>query len=261
MSLTLELALRSLFHDLLDLIVSCTLLDAARQVHDGDVGGGHTHRHAGELAIEIGDDLSDGLGGTGGRWDDVLGGATASTPILTRGTVDGLLGGGVGVDGGHQALDHGVLLVDDLGEGCQAVGGAGCVGDDGDVRGVGLVVDAHDEHWRIGRGGRDDDLLRAALQMRRRLLGGGEDTGGLDDVFRAGFTPRDGGRVFLHVKSDLLAVDDQILAVDFDRAIEQAVGRIVFEHVCLLGFASLEQLPRWGFPYGGVSCSGQLLTA
>ena len=42
------------------------------------------------------------------------------------------------VDGGHESLDDGELVVEDLGEGSQAVGGAGSVGDDV-VLGVVLV--------------------------------------------------------------------------------------------------------------------------
>jgi hypothetical protein len=41
-----------------------------------------------------------------------------------------LLGGGDGVDGGHEALDDFEVVVDDLGDGSQAVGGAAGVGHD-----------------------------------------------------------------------------------------------------------------------------------
>ena len=80
-------------------------------------------------------------------------------------TVDGLLGGGGGVDGGHETLDDTKLVVDDLGERGQAVGCAGSVGDDGVLGIVRLQVDTANEHWGIsGRSG-DDDLLGAALQV------------------------------------------------------------------------------------------------
>merc|ERR1711977_440034 len=227
----LELALGGLLQGLLDLLVAGTLLDAAGQVNDGDVLGRHTHGHASQLAVQARDDLADGLSGTGGRWDDVGGSSAATAPVLARWAVDGLLGGGVGVNGSHETLDHVVLVVDDLGERGQAVGGAGGVGDDGDVALVAGVVDTHDEHGGVsGRSG-DDDLLGAALQVSLSLLGGGEDTGGLDDVLGAGLGPRDGGRVLLHVEADLLAVDDQVLAVNLDGALEDAVGGVVLEHV------------------------------
>ena len=38
-----------------------------RQVNDGDVQRGNAHGHTGQLAVQLGDDLADGLGGAGGR--------------------------------------------------------------------------------------------------------------------------------------------------------------------------------------------------
>ena len=138
------------------------------------------------------------------------------------------------MDGGHETLDHGELAVDDLGERSQAVGCARGVGDDWDVGLVLLVVDAHDEHWCIGGWGRDDDLLCASLDVGRCLVGGGEDTGGLDNVLDAGLAPRNGSWVLLHVELNLLAVDDEALrAINLDLAIEDSVGRVVLQHVCL----------------------------
>ena len=62
-----------------------------------------------------------------------------------------------------------------------------------DVHGglVGLEVHAADEHGRVGRGGRDDDLLRAALEVGRGRLGLREDARRLDDVVRAAGGPVD----------------------------------------------------------------------
>lgn len=235
MQLTLELALGRILDGLLDLVVAGTLLDADCEVDNRDVGGGDTHRHASELAVEVGDDLADGLGGTGAAGDDVLGRATATAPVLGRGTVNGLLGGGVRVDGRHETLDDGELVVDDLGEGSQAVGGARGVGDDGRAAVVGLLVDTHHVHGGIGRGGRDDDALGTTLQVSAGLLLGGEDTGRLDDVLGAGVLPGDGSGVALRVELDALAVDDEVGAVDRHLALEVAVGRVILEHVLLEG--------------------------
>lgn len=232
-TLTLVLALRGGLDDLLDLLVRGALLDADGKINNGDVGGWHTHRHAGELAVEGWDDLSDGLGGTGGGRNDVLGRGAASTPVLGRWTIDGLLGGGVGVDGGHETLDDGELVVDDLGKRSQAVGGARGVGDDLDVGLVGLLVDTHHVHGGIGGWSRDDDLLGTTLQVGLGLLGGGEDTGGLDDVVGTSLGPWDAGGVTLGVELDGLAVDDEVGAGDLDLTLELAVGGVVLEHVCL----------------------------
>jgi hypothetical protein len=154
----------------LDVLVGGGLLEADSQVHNGDVLGGHTHGHTGELAVKLGDDLADSLwnskhqcsmmrvsthlGGTGAAGDDVGSSGTSSTPVLGGGTVDGLLGGGVRVNGGHETLNDAELVVQDLGEGSQAVGGARSVGQDVDVLGVLVEVDTADEHGGVGRRGR-----------------------------------------------------------------------------------------------------------
>ena len=230
---TLELALGGSLHGLLDLVVGDGLLGAAGQVNDGDVGGGHTHGHAGQLAVQRRDDLADSLGGTGGAGDDVLSRSAATTPVLSGGTVNGLLGGGVGVDGGHETLNQAEVVVDHLGHGGQAVGGARGVGEDVDILGVGVVVDTHDVHGGVRGGGGDDDLLGTTLQVSRGLLGGGEDTGGLDDVGSTGLGPGDVGGVTLGIEADLLAVDDQTTVEQLDGALELSVGAVILEHVGL----------------------------
>ena len=230
---TLEGTIGSLLDGLGDLVVGGALLKADGQVDNGDVGGRDTNGHAGELAVERGDDLADSLGGTSAAGDDVLGSTTATAPVLGGGTVNGLLGGGVGVDGGHETLNDAVVVVDDLGEGSQAVGGARGVGDDIGGAVVVLLVDAHHVHGGIGRRGRDDDLLGTASQVSLGLLGGGEDTGGLDNVLGTSLAPLDVGRVTLGVEANLLAVDDEVLAVDGNVALEETVGGVILEHVGL----------------------------
>ena len=231
--LTLELALGSLLDGLLDVLVRSTLLETDSKIDNGDVGGGDTHGHAGELAVERRDDLADSLGGTGAAGDDVLGSSTATAPILAGRTIDGLLGGGVRVDGGHETLNNAVLVVNDLGQRGKAVGGARGVGDDLGLALVGLLVDTHDVHGGISRGSRDDNALGATLQVSTGLLGGGEDTSGLDDVVGAGLGPGDRGRVALGVEGNLLAVDDQVLAINLNGTLELAVGGVILEHVGL----------------------------
>ncbi len=81
-----------------------------------------------KLAVERRNDLADGLGGTSGRGNDVVADGTSTTPILVRRTIDGLLCRCGRVDGGHETLNDTEVVVDDLGEGCKAVGGAGRVG-------------------------------------------------------------------------------------------------------------------------------------
>ena len=98
----------------------------------------------------------------------------------------------------------------DLGKRSEAVGRAGGVGDDLDVRLVLLLVDAHDKHGSVCGRRRDDDLLGATLQVGLGLLGGGEDTGRFDDIVCACVFPWDVGGVFLCVEFDGLSVDDEV---------------------------------------------------
>ena len=95
----LQLALGSGLHGGADLLVLGGLGQVDGQVNDGDVQSGNTHGHTGQLAVQLGDDLADSLGGAGGGGDDVAGGSTAAAPILHGRTVNGLLGGGDGVNG------------------------------------------------------------------------------------------------------------------------------------------------------------------
>ena len=168
--------LRRLLDRLLDLIVARALLEADDEINNGYVARGYTEGHAGEFAVQAGDHLADGLGRTSGRRDNVGSGATTTAPVLRGGTVDGLLGGGRGVHSRHQALDDAELVVDDLGEGREAVCGTRGVGYDVDIRCVLVLVDTQHEHGCVCGGGRDDDLLCAALEMCCGLFFGGEDT-------------------------------------------------------------------------------------
>ena len=82
-----------------------------------------------------------------------------------RRTVDGFLGRGSGVNGGHQTLNDNKVVVDNLGKRGQTVGRAGSVGDDGVFWIVFVQVDTADEHWGIGRRSGDDDLFGPTFQM------------------------------------------------------------------------------------------------
>ena len=227
----LELAFGGLLHGGADFLVGGGLLKLAGEVDEGDVGGGNAHGHAGELAVEGGEHLADGLGGAGGGGDHVLKDATAAAPVLLGGAVDGLLGGGGGVDGGHQAALDAEGVVEHLGNGRQAVGGAGGVGDDV-LAGVGLVVHAVDEHrGGILGGGGHDDLLGAGLDVLAGGLVGEEEAGGLDDDVGADFIPLEVGGVLLGGQADLVAIDDEGGAFDLDVVVEAAVDGVVLQHV------------------------------
>lgn len=133
----------------------------------------------------------------------------------------------------HKTLYYGKFIVDDLGKWGQTIGGAGSVGDDIGLAIIGLLVNTHDIHGRVRRGGRDDDFLRTALQVGLGLLGGGEHTSRFDDVFSTSVLPRDVGRVLLCMELDPLIVDNQVCAIDLDVALKSAMGGVVLEHVFL----------------------------
>lgn len=121
----LHVAARSGLEELVNLLDRGVAFRAEGEVNHRDVGGGHTEGHAGELALGDGEHLADGLGGAGGRGDDVDGRGTATAPVLLGGAVDGFLGGGVRVDRGHEAgFDTEALLEEDVDEGSKAVGRA-----------------------------------------------------------------------------------------------------------------------------------------
>jgi len=151
--------------------------------------------------------------------------------VLVGRSVNGLLGGGGSVNGGHQTLDNSKVVVDNLGQRRQTVGSARSVGDDVVLGLVSVQVYSTDKHGSVGRGGRDDDLLGTSLQVGGSLVDGGEDTGGLDDVVGTVGSPRDGSRVTLLVNGDLLAVDDELSVLVRDLALESTVGRVVLSHV------------------------------
>ena len=87
------------------------------QVHHGHVRRGHTESHAGELAIQLGNDLTHRLGRSRGGRDDVVARATPGAPVLAAlgGTIHRELVGRHGVHRGHQALDDAEVVVDHLG--------------------------------------------------------------------------------------------------------------------------------------------------
>ena len=67
--------------------------------------------------------------------------------------------------------------------------------------------------------------------MSAGLFIGEEETGGFDDDFGADFVPLQGGRILLGGEADLLAVDDEEVAVDRDVVVEDAVHGVVLQHV------------------------------
>jgi len=188
---SLQVVLGSGLEGSLDLVVGGRLGQTSSQVDNRDIGSGDTEGHTGQLAVQVRDDLADSLGSSGGGGDDVGTSATSTAPVLARGAVNSLLGGSGGVNSGHQSLSDSKVVVNDLGERGQAVGGARSVRHNIVLGLVSIQVDTADEHGGISRRSRDDDLLGTTLQVKGSLLDGGEDTSGLDNVGGTSLTPLD----------------------------------------------------------------------
>jgi len=147
---------------LADFFVRSTLFQLDGQVDDRDVQSGDSEGHTGQFALKTGDNLSDSLGSTSAGGNDVSTSGSTGSPVLTTlgGTINDELRGSGSVDGGHETFSDGELVVEDLSEGSQAVGGAGSVGDDVLFALVFVVVDTDNVHGSVVLGGSgQDDLL------------------------------------------------------------------------------------------------------
>lgn len=102
---------------------------------------------------------------------------TGKKDYLVARSIDGLLRGGGGMHRCHQCLDDPKLVVDDLDQRSQAVGGAGGVADHGHVLGVLVLVHAHHKHGGVSRRRRNDNLAGAsAFDVHLQMSTEGEDS-------------------------------------------------------------------------------------
>ena len=121
---TLELTLAGLLHGSADVLLGGGVLQVNGEVNNRYVEGRNAHRDTGQLAVELGDYLAHSLGSASRAGDDVAASGTTAAPILCTGDVNGALGSGYRVNGGHQTALNTEAVVQDLGDGSQAVGGA-----------------------------------------------------------------------------------------------------------------------------------------
>ena len=211
-----------------DLFVGGGLDQTASQINDGDINGGHTESHTGELADKRWDDLGDGLGSTCGGRNDVSRGGTSSTPVFAGRGVNNSLGGGHGVDGGHEGFLNFEFIVDSLDHGCKTVGGTGRTRDEVLTSIVLFCVDTHDNGQGVILGRRRvDDLLGTSINDGLSLLLGEEDTGGFADVVSVEGTPTDFLRVTASGSLDFLSSEDQEISIDLDGLLGLSVDGVV----------------------------------
>jgi len=213
-----------IFDGRFDRFVGSGFAEPDSEVDDRHVRRWNAERHSRQLSVQLRYDLADRFRGAGGRRDDVLGGAAAVAPRLAAGTVDGFLRRRVRMDSGHEAFDDAELVVDDLRQGCEAVGRARSVADHLHRLLVLLLVDAHDEHRGVRGWGRDHDVLGASFQVGACFFHGRENASRLDYVLSAVSAPRNLRRVALGVYADCVAVDVKFAAFCLDLALEHAMG-------------------------------------
>merc|ERR1712087_661622 len=236
-----------------DLFVGGGLLKLAGKIDNRDINGRDTESHTGDLSDEVGDDLGDGLGGSSGGRNDVSTGGTSSTPVLAGGRVNNSLGGGHGVDGGHEGFLDDEFVVDGLDHRGKSVGGARSAGDEVLRSVVLFLVDTHDNGLGVilGRGG-VDDLLGSSIKDGLGGFLGEEDTGGLADVVGSEGSPADFLRITASGSLDLVSVEDEEVSVNFDGSLGLSVDGIVLVlvgHVVGGGGTSVDGLELAGFVF------------
>ena len=175
--------------------LTASTLVSRRDLHDevDDRAGRNRcpHRHPVDLALELRNDDADRARRAGRRRDQVDRSRTGAPQVLVR-QVERPLVVRVRVDRRHEAVLDRERLVEQLRDGRDAVRRARRVGDDVVLlRVVVAAVDAeHERDVRVGRRGRDDDLLRAGLEMLLRRRAVGEEAGRLDRDVDAEVAPR-----------------------------------------------------------------------
>jgi hypothetical protein len=122
---------------------------------------------------------------------------------------------------GHETFLNTPVVIDNLGDGSKAVGGARGVGDDGLVTRVLLIVySVHIDGSVVLRRCRHDDLLGTAVDVELSLFLGEVDTSAVSNVLTAGGTPLNLGGILLLEDLDLLTVDFNATFDLLDCAIE-----------------------------------------
>jgi len=141
---------------------------------------------------------------------------------------------GVRVNRGHGSADDLELVVDDLGDGRQTVGGAGCVRNDV-MLGAIVFFMVHAEHERdvfvLGGGGNNHFLYRAA-HVLFRVIGVGEVAGGFDHHLGANGIPGQSAGIPLFENFDGFIVDGDAVCACADLVGQIAEDGIVFQEMC-----------------------------
>ncbi len=238
---TLQLPVGGFLEDCVDFIDRGVAPGDERQIDQRDVDGRHADRETVQLAVQFRQHEADRRRGAGLGRDHAVGGRTRAAQIFVVDVGQHLVVG-VGMHRGHQAVDDAELFMQRLDERRQAVGGARCVRDHRVAGFQHVVVDAVDDGRVdiVAAGGRDDHLLRAALQVGAGLFLGREKAGAFHHHVDAEFAPGQLGRVAVGQHANLVAVDDHVVALNRHGAGKTAVRGIVLRQVRIgLGIAEV----------------------
>ena len=139
------------------------------------------------------------------------------------------------MDGGHKTLNDAEVVVNDLGKGSEAVGGAGCVGYDLDIGSIAVEVYTADEHRSVILGGTgENDNLSTCIEVGLCLLGGKKCAGAFENILDTHFTPGKLGGVAVADNGNALAVYDDCAVIGLNGAVKATVNGIILYGVCEL---------------------------
>ncbi len=137
------------------------------------------------------------------------------------------------MNSGHEASFDRSKIIQGLCHRSEAVGGAGCCGDDLIISGQGLVVDVVNNGLQIlACRSRDDDVLSTSSDVSHRLLLGGVETGALKNYIDIKLAPRKICCILLSVDGDFLAVNDDGVISRFNLSSVSAMSCIILKKIC-----------------------------
>ena len=132
---------------------------------------------------------------------------------------------------GHQAIDDAEVVVEHLGDRCQAIGGAAGIGNHVLAR-VAAVVHAHHEHWcGVLGGSAHHHTLGAGIDVGAGGVVGEEKACAFEHVVGANLAPLEVVWISLGADTDHLAIHHQLSVFDGHLTLEAAMGGVVTEHV------------------------------
>src|SRR5215208_4198054 len=209
-----QLLMSGPFNGAVDLLGRGGALDDDLEIDNRNIGRRHADGDAVEPALELRQNEANGLGGTGRGRDHRQRGGPGPVQILVQ-RIQRRLVAGIRMHGGHESLVDADRVIDDLGDGGEAIGGAGGVRHHLVLGGELVVIDAEDDGQvgTLGRG-RDQDTFGAGGQMSGSLILGGENSGAFKRYVDTQFLPWKGCRILYGGNLDAGVLDDDAVAFD-----------------------------------------------